>query len=272
MGRQPRDVRRRAVRVRLNERDEALLVAMQRFRIARGADLHRLLFAGVRRDTMARRLRRLFDAGFLELRTAGPTEENVYWLGAAGRQWAQEHGLKVGRLPKPPWEHHLAIVKIWTEVAQRAHTMSGWRLDAFRPDWELRDSPAAVGQRLIPDAVADISLPAAHETRTVVRLAIEVDLGGEALRVLRSKLRRYRDELTDGAGFLGAKFSLAVVVGGVGAGRRESIRQLLETSWPAEWTIWSLGNGPGRALDSLVESMARLPLEPPLTARGAEVA
>jgi hypothetical protein len=63
--RQLRHRRRRGVAVVLTERDEEVLNALARFRLARTSDLMAYAFAGVRRDTAAVRLRRLFDARYL---------------------------------------------------------------------------------------------------------------------------------------------------------------------------------------------------------------
>src|SRR5207244_3747196 len=71
----PRDRRRAGVRVVLGQRDEAMLRALARFRIARTDDLTSLFFRDVRRDTAAARLRRLHDAGLLEARSGGLNEQ-----------------------------------------------------------------------------------------------------------------------------------------------------------------------------------------------------
>jgi hypothetical protein len=63
--RQPRHRRRRGVAVQLTERDETVLHALARFRLARTSDLCGYAFAGVRKDTVAVRLRRLFDSSRL---------------------------------------------------------------------------------------------------------------------------------------------------------------------------------------------------------------
>jgi hypothetical protein len=221
---------------------------------------------------MARRLRRLFDAGLLDVRTERLSQKGIYLLGPAGRRWAEVRGLTSGRLPKPPWDHHLAIVRVWSEMARLAHMTPDWRLEAFRPDWELRGLGAALAQPLIPDAVADVSVPLAAGGTIIVRVAVEVDLGGEATRVLRAKLGAYRDELAFGDGFLGAEFCLAVVVGGAGAGRLETVRRLLEEHWPGPWAVWSLDDGPAEVFQGLIDAAISLPFVPPLTARGGEVA
>ena len=271
MRRQSRVVRRSGVRVELRPRDEALLCALARFRLARTSDLVALVFRGVRRDTATERLRRLFDAGFLALRVEDRSEENVYSLGLIGWRWAEGQGLSPGRPPKGGWEHHLAVVRTWIEVARALHGTTGWRLSCFRPEWEVREFCARRGEPLVPDAIAEISASETNGQPVSVRIAIEVDLGTEPSRILRSKLRRYRDQLLGGQGLLGSDFCLAVVVGKVGVGRLSTIRELLEDSWPGLWRTWTLDEGPRDALGQLIESGARLPLGTPLAARGGEV-
>jgi hypothetical protein len=87
MARVPRDCRRTGTKVVLTERDQALLCAVGRFRLVTSADLAVLFFPGRHRDVCADRLRRLFDAGFLEVRAAERAVQNQYSLGPAGRKW-----------------------------------------------------------------------------------------------------------------------------------------------------------------------------------------
>ena len=98
MNRQSRDHRRRGVKVRLTERDALLLEALVRFRLARTSDLARIAFPDVRPTTAGLRLRRLFDAGYVEVRSGDRSEENVYTLGRYGHRWAEQQNLAVGRV------------------------------------------------------------------------------------------------------------------------------------------------------------------------------
>ncbi len=117
MSRQPRDRRRSGVRVRLSERDQVVLDALARFRLARTSDLVCFAFPNTRRDTVACRLRRLFDAGFLDVRSGDRSEENRYVLGPAGRAWVQAHGGQPLRAPRGGVAHHLSIVRAWVDLA-----------------------------------------------------------------------------------------------------------------------------------------------------------
>ncbi|MDM7914509.1 MAG: hypothetical protein QUU85_04475, partial [Candidatus Eisenbacteria bacterium] len=65
--RQPRDRRRAGCTARLTERDRAVLLAVNRLRLAWTGDVLAFAFGLVRRDTALRRLRRLYDAGYLDV-------------------------------------------------------------------------------------------------------------------------------------------------------------------------------------------------------------
>src|SRR5262245_14878816 len=103
----PRDRRRGSKRVVLMERDDVLMPALGRFRIARTSDLVTIAFDGIRRDTAAARLRRLYDAGFLEVVQAERTSENIYALGPLGRRRLTDRGLPTGHAPSGGHQHHL---------------------------------------------------------------------------------------------------------------------------------------------------------------------
>lgn len=270
MRRQPRTVRRTGRRLVLTPRDEAILRALARFRLARTSDLHRLLFDGVRRDTVAKRLRQLFDAGFIEVHSADRAAESTYALGSRGRRWAEGQGIACGRQPRAPWEHHLAIVRLWTEIASMLHGRSDWRLAAFRVEWELREYAARWGESIVPDSLAEIVVDGTGAREVSVRIAFEVDLATESARVLAQKLKRYRSQLLVGAGFLGPEDGLAVVLGNASTGRARAVAQLLSDSWPAPCALWRLEDGVVTALPRLVEECASLPSQTPLAARGGE--
>src|SRR5688500_10536871 len=133
-----RDGRRAGVRAVLGPRDEALVRALARLRLARTADLLRLFFPGVRPDTAARRLRRLHDAGFLGVRSCGLNEQNIYQLGPHGADWVEARGVAAGKPPVPPATHHLSTVRLWTQLAVALKKDTRLRLSRFEPDWELR--------------------------------------------------------------------------------------------------------------------------------------
>lgn len=206
--RRRRAERSRTVHVQLTDRDRVLLRALVRFRIATTRDLVRLIFTGVRADTAAARLRRLFDAGYVDVRVTTLAAENRYSLGPQGRRAMESEGLCLGAVPRGNVEHHLAIVRLWTELAAAARAARRLRLAVFRPDWELRQLPAAAAAPVIPDALIEL-----REGGQQLRLAIEVDLGTEPLGTLRQKLAAYERATWGQTGVFGwSGFGLVVGV------------------------------------------------------------
>ena len=222
-----RDRRRVGVRVVLGQRDEALLRALARFRIARTDDLTRLFFSDVRRDTATTRLRRLHDAGFIQARLGGLNEQSVYQLGSEGRCWAEERGIAAAAPPMPPAAHHLAIVRLWALLAAALAADEASRLRRFEPDWELRARLVGSGAPVVPDAAIEIvgRIPG---RRADARIALEVDLTTERPGALRHKLAAY-DASRCFAG--GDPVTLAVVLVGAHERRASSVRSLLEANW-----------------------------------------
>jgi hypothetical protein len=175
------------VTVRLTPRDERLLRAVARFGIVRTPDLVRLLFPNTRPDTAARRLRKAFDAGLLDVRAGDRARPNVYSLGPRGRAWAQREGVRVSHIPRGDIEHHAATVAAWSSLAAGCGKTAGVQLRRFIPDWELRKRPDCVGAPVIPDALVELAI----ENRRLA-FALEVDRGGERALEWRRKLDGYR--------------------------------------------------------------------------------
>lgn len=239
MGRQPRDVRRRAVRVRLNERDEALLRTVARMRLVGTSDLGRLLFPGVSTNYVSQRLRRLFDAQYLGTQVRDRSEQNLYVLGPRGRRWAQAQGVSLKAAPRMGREHSLAIVHFWAVIAATLHSSPAWALDRFLPEWEIREALGGLWQPVVPDALLQVSLRSEVPPR-VLRAAVEIDLGTERRGVLVQKVRRYRDLLATGDSLLGwADFGLILVLRGWSEARRRDLERLMHEHWTGWWVSWS---------------------------------
>lgn len=234
-----RTERRRGVRVALGSRDEALLRAVGRFRLATSADLHRLFFAGRHRDVLASRLRKLYDAGYLETHVSDRAAPNVYSLGAEGKTWVRAQGGIVPGLPRPPWQHHLAVISVWSRMAAATHQISGSRLTRFVPEFEVREQGIGLAFGVAPDALAEITVARDGRTETV-RILLEVDRGNESLAVIRQKLGALAAARVEGALLPGwSTFDLAVVLDAAGARRQDRIRTLLADEWPGPWRVWT---------------------------------
>jgi len=229
--RRARDRRKRGVEVRLTSRDEILIRALARFRIADTGSLVRVCFEGVRRDTAARRLRLLYDAGWLDLRVPGRDKENLYVLGPRGRRLVAEQKGAVCGPPRGSLEHHLGIVRAWAAVA--SHGIPELEVVRALPDWEIRERLGAAGSELVPDLLVRFRFRGQP-----VSLSIEVDLGTESLPTLTDKIRRYEALRDDPAGLFGARgFGLGLVLGD--RRREQQIREVLEAEWHGWSLVWS---------------------------------
>lgn len=181
--RQPRHRRRKGITVQLTERDETVLHALARFRLARTSELIRYAFAGVRQDTAAVRLRRLFDSRHLAVLPPERGAENVYRLGPTGKQHLAGRGVAVGRVPRGGLEHHLAIIQTWVAVAALGDVV----LERCLPDWELRGKFSVAELQVVPDLFTLMRV--GHDLHAI---AVEVDCGTESQVVLHRKLDVYR--------------------------------------------------------------------------------
>jgi hypothetical protein len=247
--------------VKLTERDALLLEAVNRFRIARTRDLLAVAFAGLHPMTASVRIRRLFDAGYLDVRCGDRTEENIYTLGSLGRRWAEGLGIQVGRVPRGGTAHHLAIVRGWSALAEAAQRRSGASVELTRPDWELREEFGEVGLPVVPDLFTVLAVATPTGNRSIA-LAVEVDLGTETLRVLEEKLAAY--DLLAGRehGLFGHRdFGLAIVL--ANPGREVAVRRLIDRRWAGWWLLWSELDGPDAALAGVFDLLAG-PIHPPV--------
>jgi len=237
----------------LTERDAAVLHAMSRFRLARTSDLVAYAFAGVRRDTAAVRLRRLFDSRFLAVLPTNQGVENLYRLGPAGKAWLAEEGVPGGRVPRGGHEHHLAIVQTWVAIAG----LDGPELERALPDWEIREQFGVAELQVVPDLLLVVR---AGEHRHAV--AVEVDRGTESLAVLNRKLEAYRSLWGQPPGLFGyEQFGIAVVC--AAPGRRSQLAAALKKAWVIPHVLWTSSEGPSAALCKLFEDLQAPLTDPP---------
>ena len=237
--RQKRNLRRRGVHVTLLPRDQALLRAIGRFRLARTADLAPLFFPGRHRDVLAARLRRLFDAGYLEVRVLDRAAQNVYALGPAGRVWLESQGVETQPPPRQPWDHHLAVVRLWSRLAAAAFQLPQHQLVRFVPDWAVRAQGAETMSEIVPDALMEVAGITEGRTRTRC-FAVEVDRGTESLEVLRRKVRILRGVASTDEPFPGwHDLELLMVLDGPGMRRERQVLSILESEWPGQALLWT---------------------------------
>lgn len=243
--RQLRHRRRRGVTVELTERDEAVLHALARFRLARTSDLVTYAFAGVRRDTAAVRLRRLFDGRFLSVLPPEQGKENVYRVGPTGMAWLAEQGVASGRVPRGGLEHHLAIVGTWVAIAG----LDGLELERTLPDWEIREQFGVAELQVVPDLLLVVRAGGHRQA-----VAVEVDRGTESLAVLNRKLDAYRALWGQPPGLFGfEQFGIAVVC--CAPARRAQLTTALKKAWVVPHVLWVSTESASTALYKLFEDL-----------------
>jgi hypothetical protein len=239
--RQLRHRRRRGVAVQITERDAAVFHALARFRLARTSDLVAYAFAGVRPDTAAVRLRRLFDGRFLAVLPPAQGEKNIYRLGPAGKAYLAEEEVVAGGVPRGGLDHHLAIVETWVAVA----TLDGVELERCLPDWELREQFAVTELPLVPDLFILIRI--GDDLHAV---AVEVDCGTESQAVLSRKFEAYRSLWGRAPGLFGyEKFGIAVA--SYAPSRRAAVTSALKKAWVVPHVLWVAPEGLSSTLHKL---------------------
>lgn len=254
MKRQSRHLRHRQVSVTLTERDALVLEALVRFRLARTRDLIAAAFPRVHPTTAKLRLRRLFDGGFLDVRAGERSEENIYTLGTAGKQWARDQGLALRGVPRGGHDHHLAIVRAWAGLAEIIGP-SALRIRTALPDWELREMVAARDVEVVPDLFVVLEPHSGDAGAGAAALAVEVDLGTEALPVLRRKILAY-DALAGRRGGLFGWHQFGLAMALRNPGRVAAVSRMLEESFGGWWLLWTEADGPATAVAGLVETLA----------------
>lgn len=264
-GRRKRSVRAAKGIVHLTDRDQALLAALTRFGLARSSDLRCLLFPDRHPDVLARRLRKLFDAGYVDVVMNNLNQENAYVLGPRGRAWARWRDLTPVRAPKANREHWLGIVSTWVRLSRFCFEEPTWELRLVKPEWELRPRIGGPLAAVIPDLVAELTVEASEGERRRLRVAIEIDRGTEASSVLNRKISAYGRLLATGEGLLGwSEFGLGFALSGWRDGRRREAFLDRLKRLPTWSLVWDLEDGPAGALGQFVGA-SPVPLRIPVT-------
>lgn len=232
--------------VHLTERDESLLHALARFRLARTSALLGYAFPGVRRDTGITRLRRLYDGKYLAVLPPRQGAENIYRLGPTGSRFLREYGVVVGRVPRGGLEHHLGIVEAWVALAG----IEDMHLERCLPDWELREQFTARELPVVPDLFALV-----RSGEPVFAVAVEVDRGTENVAVLGRKLNAYRSLWGRPPGLFGYQ-RFGIVVVSRWPLRRSALTATVKKAWVVPCVLWEGGGSPRTVLLKLFEEMA----------------
>ncbi|MBI5529775.1 MAG: replication-relaxation family protein [Deltaproteobacteria bacterium] len=179
------------------ERDFKILYTVGRFGLASTRHLSALYFRGIN-NTAHKRLRTLFNAGFLEAHVLlGSTSSTLYTLTLHGRKaLAERYALEDELLPIPrtldvaDLKHRLAVLDVRVALVLATRMDPALRLVHFFTGGEVMHITQPAGFRVIPDALVLVE----KDNQSALHL-LEVDLGTEPLSVWEKKARGYAEAL-----------------------------------------------------------------------------
>lgn len=205
--------------IEITERDVEILAALGRCRILKPCQVHRLVSPESGKQTIQRRLKKLFHAGFVDripsfVREGTNSDGILHVLDVAGADLLRSRGLREHQLYKNQKLGHLFVqhileladFRITMELATKDHSLV--QMDRFVSDFELsplckktvgRDRFAVYEsfldhrrkkrRFLYPDAL--VVLSARSNPRYRLLLFVEIDRGTEKLSTIREKLSAY---------------------------------------------------------------------------------
>jgi hypothetical protein len=202
-----RTIAQRLARIepQLGERDQLVVGALDRVRVATTVQLHRLLVVGPEPSTLRRtqallaRLVRLGVVTRLERRVGGVRSGSagqVYALDTLGQRLASACGPAGGRRLRRPWTpgllfvtHQLGVAEVYVGLreAERAGALSLLDFDAEPLSWRSFAGLGGARTILKPDSYVRLGLGQFED-----RYFIEVDQATESLPALARKLTVYR--------------------------------------------------------------------------------
>jgi DNA-binding MarR family transcriptional regulator len=174
--RRSRDERPEAGKFRVTERDQDLLRAVGRMKVASTEQLRKLFFADP--STASRRLSKLTALRLLTATVADLNRPNLYVLTEKGRDLLVELGIESADLhvarPVPRIDPHLmALNDLRLALTLASRSRSGVAVTRFVADHDLRRVDGT--SPYIPDVLIEIE----EEGAAPVHLVAEIDLGGE---------------------------------------------------------------------------------------------
>lgn len=175
---------------RLTPRDLELLTTVGRQKVATTDQLTLLYFGD--RSTASRRLARLVGMGFLKVAVQNLNTSNLYLLTKKGyvtlvREGVEAESLHLGRMPASEHLEHLrALGDFHAMLAGGLAAHEGLSLDLLLFEHDLRRLSGSPPPEYLPDLLVRLVRP----NMSPLGLAVEIDLGGEAVEfVARTKAR-----------------------------------------------------------------------------------
>lgn len=225
----PRQQRRAEGQVVLTERDRSVLILTGLCQYLTSEQIARDLFSTPNR--CRRRLRQLFDAGFLSVGITSSTEPNLVALTAKGKAAIVEQEPALGSRLRTSGminlagvEHHLGVVDLRLYAVALGERRQTPLLRWANANGDLQQELGLAEYGLAPDGLAEFAVESGS-----VFVAMEADCGSESSAVLLNKLERYRvvatDRVIDG---------LWLAVRG-GSGRQASVAALVGRAGLAGW-------------------------------------
>ena len=193
---------------RFTERDEWILEALAKMRFLTTDQIAELGFQRSR-SAANKRLRKLLDAGLVQVWVESLAAPNVYGLTRAGARLLgdarDQTPIAVPRSLEGNLAHLLGINQVRISLAIGLEATSG-TLGWWQSDWELR---ARFREAVIPDALFAVNWGDGVSST----FALEVDHATRSSRALVAKLLRYRSLLSRGRGLYGLEEVVTLVVG-----------------------------------------------------------
>lgn len=204
-----RKARVRGRGIRLRGRDVDILLALAKMRLLRTTDIARLFFGAG--GTTQKRLRKLFDAGLVRTVVTDLAKENRYALTRFGHAFLVEARDDQDVPPFRAAPHidgrsvaHLDFLNQYRIALALGAARHGLELRTFLPEWELRSrDPHA---KPVPDALATLV-----GDQGAWQLAVEIDTGSQAPRIVERKVEHYQEAVTNG-GIFGSRSPLVLIV------------------------------------------------------------
>ena len=181
----------------LTERDKNILTLTGLCRYVSTQQMAQEFFPS--QDRCRRRLRQLFDAGYLNITLSASTQPNLISLTRLGLNFLQEETPELVsriRMPGPirltGITHHLLCVDVRLWLAGQGKTFDTHLLRWSNSQGDLTKELELKRYHLLPDGLAEIQVQG-----EIKYIAVEADCGTESLGVLANKLGKYKEAFQD---------------------------------------------------------------------------